>query len=68
METFTNPEVALLLEDLPVSIRQDGTNVYKVAFVLLVVVSVRVVIDLNIWMNKDIIFVNIYVILRHRYR
>jgi ABC-type transport system involved in cytochrome c biogenesis permease component len=66
--TLTNPEVALFLEDLPVSIRQDGENVYKVAFVLLVAVSAPLAIGLNIWMNKDVTFVNISVLLRHRHR
>ena len=67
---LTNPEVALLFEDLPDSIRQDAENAYKVAFVLLLAVSVSVLIVPNVWMNEsfiqNLVFVNIYVLLRHR--
>jgi hypothetical protein len=52
-------EVALLLEDFPVSIPRDGEKVYRVAFVLIVAVSTPPLKGLNIRINTDFTSVNI---------
>jgi hypothetical protein len=60
-------EVALLLEDSPLSIPRDGEKVYRVAFVLIVAVSRLPVKGLNIRINTEFTYVNIYVRLCHRH-